>query len=235
MKAVILAAGKGTRIPEITKNDPKCLIKIGDNTLLERQVEVLTNNSIDDIIVVIGYKAEKVDKILKKFENVISILNKDYASTDNIFSLYLTKNEVKGKEFILLNGDTVFEDDLISKIVNYDDINIAPIDSEYYDLEELKIREENGLVKEILPKNTSLEKSNGSTIGIFKFSSEGSKILFDEIENLIINNVKNKWFEFALNNILKKIDMFKVDIHGLKWMEVDTLADFKKTVKIFGE
>lgn len=234
MKAVILAAGRGTRMPEITKENPKCLIEIGEQTILERQIEILLRNCVEKIYVVIGFMAEKIKEKLRSTEKVILIENKEFTTTDNIYSLYLTQDRVKGREFILLNGDAIFEENIIKRLLIHEEKNIAPVDSMHYDLEELKIREEDGLIKEILPKNASKEISDGSTIGIFKFSSDGSEILFDKIEKLVAKNIKNKWFEYALNNILKRIKMHKMDIHGLKWIEVDTLEDIKKTQELFG-
>lgn len=234
MKAVILAAGRGTRIPEITGDKPKCLIEVEGKTILERQIEILLRNSVEKIYVVIGYMAEKIREKVGNTKEVKLIENKEYATTDNIYSLYLTRNRVKGKEFILLNGDTIFEESIIKKLITQKGKNMAPVDSMHYDLEELKIREEHGLIKEILPKTVSKETSDGSTIGIFKFSSEGSKALFDEIEILVEKNIKNKWFEYALNNVLKKIKMYKIDIQGLRWVEVDTTEDIKKAWELFG-
>ena len=86
---------------------------------------------------------------------------------------------------------------------------------------------------EILPKTASQSDSDGSTIGIFKFSSEGSSYLFNEIERLTNEGVKNKWFEYALNNVLKNIKMYKLDIHGLKWIEIDTIEDVEKSELMF--
>ena len=235
MKAVILAAGRGTRMPEITKEKPKCLIDIGVKTILERQIDLLFRNSIKKIYVVSGYKSEKVIEVIGEIDNVEIIENKEYATTDNIYSLYLTINKLKGQEFILLNGDTVFEEKIIKMLVFKKGFDIAPIDSKHYDFEELKIREKKGIVLEILPKNASKEMSNGSTIGIFKFSSIGSKELFSEIENLVEQEVKNKWFEYALNNIFKRIKMYTLDIHGLKWIEIDTKEDIEKALTLFGE
>jgi len=234
MKAVILAAGRGTRLPEITKDKPKALIKISGKTIIERQIEILKNNSIKEIIVVIGYQADKIKNTTKKYDNVVLIENKDYATTDNIYSLYLSKDQLFSEEFILLNGDTIFETDIIKNLVKNIDKDIAPVDCKYYDLEELKIKEENGIITKILPKNTAEEDSDGSTIGIFKFSSKGSKILFEEIERLTLEGVKDKWFEHALNNIFKKIEMQKIDIHGMKWIEIDDINDINKAHELFG-
>jgi choline kinase len=234
MEAVILAAGRGTRLQNITKENPKCLIEIGNKTILENQIESLLTNNIQKIYVVIGYKADKIQKKMKNVDNVEFIENKDFATTDNIYSLFLTCDWIKGKEFVLLNGDAIFEERIINKLLSKQGYDAAPIDSDYYDLEELKVREKNNIILEILPKDVSKEISNGSTIGIFKFSSKGSKILFDELEKLVNEGVKNKWFEHALNNILNKIEMHKIDISGLKWIEIDDIGDIKKAKELFG-
>lgn len=233
MKAVILAAGRGTRLSEVTKDIPKCLIRIGEKTILEKQIEILSRNSVEDIYVVIGYMADEIKKKIKE-KKVTLIMNKEYATTDNLYSLYLARKKVKGHEFILLNGDTIFDEEIIKKIVNEKEKDIAPIDSKYYDLEELKIKEKNGRVVKILPKKTSKKESDGSTIGIFKFSSRGSVLLFDEIQECVKQKTKDKWFEHALDKILNKINMLSLDIHGLKWVEIDNLEDLEKAQELFG-
>ena len=234
MKAVILAAGRGTRMPEITRDMPKCLIGVSGKTILERQIELLLKNSIEEIYVVIGYKAKKIREKIGKIKNVELIVNEEYTTTDNIYSLYLACDGLKAAEFILLNGDAVFDEEIIKKLVKEKEKDVAPVDTKHYDLEELKIREEHGVVVEILPKTAPQEISDGSTIGVFKFSSYGSKILFDETEKCITEGFKNKWFEYALNNALKKIKMNMIDIYGLKWIEVDTPKDIKKARELFG-
>jgi len=234
MKAVILSAGRGTRMPNITKDKPKSLINIKDKTILERQIDILTKNHIEKIILVIGYQADKIEDKVSNYDNVETIVNEEYATTDNIYSLHLTKNAVNNEEFILLNGDTVFDENIIEKLSSRKDECVAPVDSKYYDLEELKFKEEDGIIVKILPKNTPKNESNGSTIGIFKFSKDGSKILFDELDELTRDGVKNKWFEHALNNIFKKIKMHKLDIHGSKWIEIDDEGDIKKAQELFG-
>ena len=233
MKAVILAAGRGTRMPEITKDIPKCLIEIGGKTILERQIDILREEGVNDIHVVVGYMANKVIKRVGDKANLI--FNKEYASTDNIYSLYLAEKFVKSKEFILLNGDVVFDKEIIKDLLKRKEEDIAPIDSQYYDLEELKVRIKDGIIVEILPKNAPKETSDGSTIGVFKFSSLGSKLLFEEIEKIVEQGIKNKWFEYALNRVLGKIKMRATDIYGLRWIEIDTLEDIKKARKLFGE
>lgn len=222
-------------MPEITRDKPKCLIEIGGETIIERQTRILLKSHVEKICVVIGYKADKIRERLRNIEKIELIENKDHAITDNIYSLYLAKNFVKGEEFVLLNGDAVFDEEIIKKLVAEKEKDIAPMDSKLYDLEKLKVREKNGLVVEILSKTAPKEISDGSTIGIFKFSSEGGRIFFDEIERCVGQGTINKWFEYSLNNILKKIRMRKLDIHGSRWVEVDTKEDIKRAQKLFGE
>ena len=233
MKAVILAAVLGTRMTEITKDKPKALIEIDGKTILEREIEILIKNSIEKTYIVVGYMAEKIKNKFKNNKKIEFIENKDFATTDNIYSLYLTREKLEGEEFLLLNGDTVFDEKIITKLVSKKGYNFAPIDSKHYDLEELKAKEENGILVEILPKTAPRDLSDGSTIGIFKFSIEGSNILFDEINELVNTGVKNKWFEHALNNIFKKIEMYKMDVSDLKWIEIDDEEDIKKAKELF--
>lgn len=233
MKAVILAAGKGTRMPEITAKRPKCLIEIGKTTILDRQIKLLSKHLIKKIYVVIGYKSNQVKTKIDEKKNVEMIYNKEYATTDNIYSLYLTRDKVKGFEFLLLNGDVLFEKKILKKLNLEKESDIVPVDSRYYDLESLKIKEKRGMAVEILPKTASKKESNGSTIGMFKFSSKASTILFEEIEKIVKNGITDKWFEFALNKIFSKTKMNVVDIKGLKWIEVDTYNDVKKAQELF--
>ncbi len=223
MLAVILAAGRGSRLAEITEKIPKCLVEIAGKSIIERQMESLEKHDLDEIYVVTGYKAEMVKEVVGDKANVI--LNKDYHITDNIYSLYLSKENVYGKDFILMNGDVIFDGAILKKMV--ENGNMIAV-SRKYDEEALKVRIDNGRVMEILPKETEEEESDASISGIFKFSSQASKLLFDEIEKDINSGVKNKWFEHALNRILDREKFEPVYVDGYRCIEIDTMEDLKK-------
>ena len=93
MKAIILAAGLGTRLRPMTDNTPKALIKVKDKPLVEYQIEFLKEKGIDEIIVVVGYLHEQFDYLKEKY-NVELVFNDKYAEYNNFYSLYLVKEKL---------------------------------------------------------------------------------------------------------------------------------------------
>ena len=111
MKAVILAAGVGSRLRPFTEIIPKCMIEVNNVKIIEKQISNLVRNNIklEDIVVVVGYKKEKIEKYLNEvYKGINIIFNKDYEKTNNMYSLNLVKNFVKDEEFILMNADVYF-------------------------------------------------------------------------------------------------------------------------------
>lgn len=104
MQAVILAAGTASRLRPLTEHCPKCLLQIGGKTLLERTIEAITGSGINEITVVTGYLKDMIVTFLNEhYPNLTFhfIHNEDYASTNNIFSLWLARTQVEGKTFSL--------------------------------------------------------------------------------------------------------------------------------------
>ena len=91
MRAIILAAGLGTRLRPMTNNTPKALVKVKDKPLVEYQIEYLKEKGIDEIIIVVGYLHEQFDYLKEKY-NVKLVLNDKYAEYNNFYSLYLVKD-----------------------------------------------------------------------------------------------------------------------------------------------
>ena len=103
MKALILAAGKGTRLKPLTNTKPKILLNFGNSNILDYLINCLNENNINDIYVVVGYRS---DQIKKKFKGKVNfILNKKYNTTNSIYSLFLSKKKLNNSNFFLINGD----------------------------------------------------------------------------------------------------------------------------------
>jgi len=115
MKAVILAAGVNNRLKEVAKDHPKCLLKIGNITIIDYQIKMLTSvGSLElrDIYVVAGYKIEKLSYLRKRGVNVV--YNPKFREFNNIYSFYLAKSFVD-EDFILFNGDTIADERIFKK------------------------------------------------------------------------------------------------------------------------
>ena len=119
MKAVILAAGIASRLRPLTNHTPKCLLEIGGKSLLERAIQGLLTNNIREIVLVTGYLQEQiVSFVQKKFPevDVKFIYNKKYATTNNIYSLWLVKNSIQGEDIVLLDSDILFDPGLVTAV-----------------------------------------------------------------------------------------------------------------------
>ena len=122
MKAVILAAGQGTRIRSVHGEHPKCLIEVDESTILDHQLEALSIAGINDVAIVVGYEKEQIiahirNKRLSYDQRIHFIENPAFAITNNIYSLWLATDWLHGDSFIVLNADVVFDPDILNSAV----------------------------------------------------------------------------------------------------------------------
>ena len=109
MKAVILAAGIGSRLRPLTNDIPKCMVEVNGVKIIEKQIKNLLKNNIKNILVIIGYKQEKIRKYLQEnFSFVYIIENEKYLETNNMYSMSLAKEFVNNESFIFMNADVFF-------------------------------------------------------------------------------------------------------------------------------
>lgn len=233
MQVIILAAGVGSRLGDLTRDIPKCLLKIYDDiSILDFQLNVLGEYGIDkrDVYIIAGHKADKLQYL--KGEGINIVYNEMYSVYNNIYSFYISKNVVK-EDFIIINSDTLFHRKIFEKLYFTDNGTYFVVDN-YKKLgeEEMKVLIKNDRIvkfgKDIDPKNAS-----GEYIGVSKFSFKDSKIVFDKMGELIKNGKSNIWYEDAINFVLEKIVAKPIFTDGLPWIEVDTPEDYKKAKKLF--
>ena len=130
MQAIILAAGMGKRLGELTRENTKCMIKVHQQTLIERMIKQLGNLQLDRIILVIGYKGDKVKSLIgNKIGNIpiLYIENSIYDKTNNIYSLYLAKKYLVEDETLLLESDLIFSDIILQKLIADPNPNLAVV------------------------------------------------------------------------------------------------------------
>lgn len=129
MQAVILAAGMGSRLKDITKNKAKCMVEVNEIPLIKRMLEQLEAYDLTRIVIVVGYEKERLIEYIESLNINVPIeyvVNEQYKETNNIYSLYLAKDYLK-EETLLLESDLIFEEQVLEKIVNTKEANVAVV------------------------------------------------------------------------------------------------------------
>lgn len=232
MKAVILAAGIASRLRPLTNDSPKCLLKIGKKCLLERTLDALIVNGINEFIIVTGYLKEKIEEFVRTNYpnlNVEFIFNEFYETTNNIYSLWLTKPSVESYDIILLDSDILFEASVITLLLKSEYKNCLALNAHELGDEEMKVvTDSTGKIIDI-SKTCSIVDAVGESIGIEKMSKNFISKLFDEMDEMIqTKNQSNIFYEAAFQNIIQKgAKIYAVDTTSLFSMELDTVEDFE--------
>lgn len=235
MKALILAAGLGTRLAPITDEIPKSLVPVNEEPILFKQLKNLQENGVTDITVVSGYKSEiLIKKVNDNFPNVKIINNEDYNTTNNMYSAYLAKDELLGSEFLMMNADVYYDSSALEALINDKNPNAIITDIGNYNEESMKVVEKDGRVIEI-SKLIKEEDALGASIDVYKFSKEAAEVFFRKCSEYIEKNKELKmWSEVALNDILKEVEFSASPLVG-RWMEIDNHEDLAMAEKIFSK
>jgi len=234
MKAFILAAGIGSRLSPITDEVPKCMVKVGDETIIERQLYSLKNAGVEEIFVCTGYLNEVLEDFIKqKYDSVKFIHNDKYLETNNMFSMYLTKNEAYNEDVIVMNADVFVDPEYIKKLVESPIENCILTEKDRYEEENMKIIVDSSHNIKSISKTVGLEESYGTTIDMYKFSKKFTIKWFEIMEDIIVKqNQKNMWNEVAINEMFQYEDVKPLEI-GNMWFEIDTYEDLEKARELF--
>lgn len=236
MIGVILAAGMAKRLRPLTDERPKCLLKVGQRTLLQRTVDAVINSGIDELVVVTGYKNNMIVDFLKTNYPSLTIHfidNPDYAHNNNIFSLWLTRPYTEGKDFLLLDSDILFDPTVVSTIVREEGTVLA-LNRHELGEEEIKVIVDNkGFVKEI-SKVCAINEAIGESVGIEKMTADYSNALFQELQRMIVEEgLIDVFYEKAFERLIAQGFTFRiVDTTDYFSIELDTIEDFENAKKL---
>lgn len=233
MKALILAAGIGSRLSPITDVIPKPLVPVNGTPILFKQIDNLHENGIFDITIISGYKAEALKRaVMEKYPDVKIIESVDYATTNNMYSAYIAKDAIGDSELLMMNADVFFDSSVISSLLAFDGADAIVVDVGRYIEESMKVVERDGVIVEI-SKQLPPERALGVSVDIYKLSRTGARAFFGKCAEYIEKRHElKKWSEVALNDILTCID-FKVCPLVGRWLEIDNLDDLREANILF--
>jgi choline kinase len=225
MKAIILAAGIGKRLYPLTKEMPKCLLTVGDKSILEHQIESLRRCDIHDIVVVSGFKKDLVRQIAGP--SIKYIHNDQYDRTNSLYSLWLAREEAQDG-FICLNSDVFFPHSLIERLLQcpYPDVLMVDLNQEMGD-EEMKVKIKERAVVAINKEMDNAE-ADGENVGVLKFSASGAKVLFGLIDSIISRGTVNVMVPYAFHRIAQFHPLYVEYTNGIPWIEIDFPEDLLK-------
>ena len=232
MKAVILSAGQGKRLLPLTKDQPKCTVPLHGQSILEWQITELIKLGISPIHVVVGFGASSVEHVLAKHSHhhaIHTLYNPFYALADNLISCWIAKNEMTA-DFILLNGDTVFEGAILERLLQAPPAPITLVTDEkpQYDADDMKvIVRDSQLVR--IGKTLEMSQVNGESIGMIRFQNEGPQLFCSTIERRIRQPESLKqWYLSLIDELAPQGHVSTVSIQGLTWAEIDNPEDLQQ-------
>ena len=247
MKGIILAAGSGTRLKKYTENLPKGMLSFMGKTIIERQIAVYRSCAIDDIIIVRGFEAEKINYECVKYYN-----NEKYATTNMVESLMKAKDEFYD-DIIVSYSDVLFEPEMLKTMIATEADFACAVDDNWkaywqkrygkidFDTESLAI-DKNDNICELGLENPPIEKISARYIGLLKFSVAGLKFIQDVMDVAYKEFEDKSWQQSGktvrkaymtdlLNAIIESGKSVKAVHFNNGWIEFDTNEDYENAIK----
>ena len=246
MKAIFIAAGQGSRLGDITKDLPKPLIDVNGKSIIQRQIDLLQQNNIHEIIIVTGYKKEKFT-----FENIEYVHNPLYREQEQAGSLMSARSKFTD-DILVMFGDIIFDEKILQQILNSKGEIIIAIDKDWKKSYEErhdnsiekadKVLLKNGRIIQISAKSIDAKQNDdtGELLGLLKLSSNGSRTLVQHYEKLENSHTgsfhdaesfqRAKFVDILQELVLSGIEITPIPIQG-NWCEIDTLDDLDRARK----
>ncbi len=226
MRGVILAAGRGGRLRGVAGDRPKCLVRVGDRTLIERQIRALRGVGLDGVTVVTGCCSSEVRAVCGT--GIEYVDNPAFAETNSLYSFWLARDSLTDG-FVVLNCDVLFDDQLLLDLLSarYEDALLvaAAEEARPYGDEEMKVIVRRGRVAGI-SKALSPADADAENIGIAKFGIEGAAVLIEEADRLVEAGGTREWLPRAFAAFAARRPLYAIGSRGLPWIEIDFPEDY---------
>lgn len=245
MQALILAAGMGRRLKELTRDSAKCMVEVNGKTLIERMLTHLDGLNLNEIIIVVGYKAKELISFINTLDiqtPITFVTNEIYAKTNNIYSLYLARDYLVKDDTLLLESDLIFGDGVLGKLMNskYPNLALVAKYENWMDGTAVTIDSENNITRFIEKSEFDYRNMNQyfKTVNIYKFSRQFSESYYVPfLKAYIESKGSNAYYEQVLK-VLGVIEKSLIKAEVLEdeaWYEIDDAQDLDIAESIFSE
>ena len=246
MQAVILAAGMGRRLGELTKGNTKCMVEVNGITLIDRLLGQLSKLDLKRVVIVVGYEGEKLvnyigDRFSDRFE-IVFINNPIYDKTNNIYSLALAREQLAEDDTILLESDLIFDDRMFSLILDnpYPNLALVAKYQTWMDGTMVRIDDDNNIVNFITKKAFKYSEVEHyyKTVNIYKFSRDFMVNKYLPFLDAYCSSIgNNEYYEQVLRVIcmLDNAELKALPITNEKWYEIDDVQDLNIAEALFAE
>jgi choline kinase len=230
-RAVILAAGSGSRLRPVLGPRPKCLAPVGDCTLIERQIRLLRECGVDRIAVVVGHRASEVVRVCGPRIEIVH--NTRYAATNSLYSLWLAR-ALLADGFIVLNADVLFDASLLAALIDSAHADALLVarrqDGTVYSDEEMKVHVRGDVVAAI-DKNLDDGLADGENVGIAKFSAAGASFLLDDMRAVLAAGGSREWLPRAFDAFCRRRPLHVIETGDRPWIEIDFPEDYARACR----
>ena len=235
-KAIILSAGKGSRLLPLTAERPKCLIELSGRSLLDWQLDSLQAAGVADIVVVTGFRDDLVDAVAARRGGVRTLFNPFYHVADNLGSVWMARAEF-ASDTLLLNGDTLVSPPLLDRVLGAGTgpIAVTVDEKDEYDADDMKVLRDGDRLLRI---GKALEPGgyNAESIGLLAFRGEGPRLFAEQVETMMRRpDGTRRWYLRAIDALAQAGAAVRtVSIRGEEWQEVDFPEDVEKAKALTG-
>jgi choline kinase len=224
-RAIILAAGNGSRMGALTADRPKTMLTVDGRTLIDRSLEALRSSGITDVTVVVGYQQQRLRRYLGG--RVTFVDNARYRETNSLYSLWLARDAVRHGA-VVMNSDVLVSRELVARLIHapVDDAvlvdNACPLADE-----EMKVKIWEGFAIDF-SKDLAPWDADGENVGVLKFGAEGGRRLVEHLDALVAGGDVNAWAPKAFRALAREWPLRAVMTDGLPWTEIDFPEDLER-------
>ena len=231
MKALLMAAGKGTRISRYIEGKPKCTVDIGEIPLIEYTIQELMKRGVTEIALVLGYHADDIKEILGKYD-IKYYYNYFYDVTNSIASLWFAQDFVDD-DMIFMNADVYLEPALLDEVFKMQESPVLVSDSSRKEQADYKFYYEDGqLIK--FGKQLEGDDISGEYVGVARVRKDFLPVMMERLQELIEKGEHHRWWEDVLYSFVGEQPIKVRDIDGMFWAEVDYVDDYERILQSRG-